>query len=458
MTANGSVAVIGSGPAGIAAACAAAQNGARVTLVEAHPFPGGELISGLPVDGCLNARGEWLVGGPARALFEGCRRRDGYVGPVFDWRLNWGVCVDPVAMRMTIVEELAGRGVELMLGSIVSGAAVQDQRVCSIDIAQRQGRAELAADLFVDASGDAALAVLAGAGYEQPPAGELQPVSLTFRVGGVDFPALMTFVRDHPEEFTLAESPVIDRSPAECARALYDAGHPFVPLSAKGRILGGAIAAGDVAPCTAAFMWPTSPARREVGLNMTRLAGVDGTDNAAWSAALAQLAGQVEQNVAFLQRRVPGFADAVLADAAYGVGIRETRRIQGEETLSDEAVREAVKRGDGIARGAHHIDLHGAGTAQTRIPVRGGGSYDIPFGCLVPRGLRNVLVAGRCLSSTRAANGSSRVMGTCLATGQAAGTAAALLATAPSPDPRQLDVAALRVRLQEQGAVIDGTA
>jgi len=170
------------------------------------------------------------------------------------------------------------------------------------------------------------------------------------------------------------------------------------------------------------------------------------------------LAGQVEQNVAFLQRRVPGFADAVLADAAYGVGIRETRRIQGEETLSDEAVREAVKRGDGIARGAHHIDLHGAGTAQTRIPVRGGGSYDIPFGCLVPRGLRNVLVAGRCLSSTRAANGSSRVMGTCLATGQAAGTAAALLATAPSPDPRQLDVAALRVRLQEQGAVIDGTA
>ena len=126
--------------------------------------------------------------------------------------------------------------------------------------------------------------------------------------------------------------------------------------------------------------------------------------------------------------------------------------------LGDAAVREARRCSDGIARGAHHIDLHGAGTAQTRIPVRGGGSYDIPFGCLIPCGLRNLLVAGRCLSSTRPANGSCRVMGTCLATGQAAGTAAAMLVGEGIPDVRQLDVAALRARLKEQGAVLDGPA
>jgi FAD dependent oxidoreductase len=458
MAKNADIAVVGSGPAGVAAACAAADNGANVTLIEANPFPGGELVSGLPVDGCLNARGEWLVGGPAQALFQGCRRRDGYIGPLFDWRLNWGVCIDPVAMRLAIVEELARRRVRLMLGSIVHGAAARDRRVTTIDIVQRQGRVQLAADVFVDASGDGALAVLAGGEYEQPDAGDLQPVSLTFRVGNVDTPTLMTFIRDHPEEFMLAESPVIDKSPAACARALYDAGLPFVPLSAKGNVLGQAIATGAVAPCTAVFMWPTSLARHEVGLNMTRLAGIDATNNAARSTALPELARQVEKGVAFLRAGMPGFADAVLADTAYGVGVRETRRIRGEAVLSDAAVREARRSDDGIARGAHHIDIHGSGTAQTRIPVRGGGSYDIPFGCLIPRGFRNLLVAGRCLSSTRPANGSCRVMGTCLATGQAAGTAAAMLHVEQIPDPRQLDVAVLRARLIAQGAILDGTA
>lgn len=458
MTRSADVMVVGSGPAGVAAACAAADNGANVTLVEAHPFPGGELVSGLPVDGCLNARGEWLVGGPAQALFQGCRRRGGYIGPLFDWRLNWGVCIDPVAMRLAIVEELTYRRVRLMLGSIVHGAAVRDRCITTIDVVQRQGRVQLAADVFVDTSGDGALAVLAGAEYEQPEADALQPVSLTFRVGNVDMPTLMTFIRDHPEEFMLAESPVIAKSPAECARALYDAGLPFVPLSAKGRVLGEAIAIGAVAPCTAVFMWPTSLARREVGLNMTRLAGIDATDNAAWSAALPELARQVEKGVAFLRASVPGFADAVLADTAYNVGIRETRRISGEAVLSDAAVREARRCDDGIARGAHHIDIHSSGTVQTRIPVRGGGSYDIPFGCLIPCGFRNLLVAGRCLSSTRPANGSCRVMGTCLATGQAAGTAAGMLAVEQIPDPRQLDVAVLRARLKAQGAVLDGAA
>ena len=335
------VLIIGSGPAGIAAACAAADNGADTTLVEAHPYLGGELVSGLPVDGCLNACGEWLVGGPAQALFDGCERRDGYIGPVFDWRLNWGVCIDPMAMRLAIVEELARRRVSLMLGSIVNDAVVQEDRIAEIELVQRQGSTRLKGDMFVDASGDGALSVLAGAEHEQAAAADLQPVSLTFRVGNVDIPSLMAFIRDHPEELMLAESPAIDKSPIECAQALYDAGLPFVPLSAKGRILGEAIAVGAVAPCTAVFMWPTSLARQEVGLNMTRLAGVDATDNVALSASFPELVRQVEKGVAFLKASVPGFARAVLSDTAYNAGVRETRRICGETVLTEEAVREA---------------------------------------------------------------------------------------------------------------------
>ncbi len=424
MPKSADVVVVGSGPAGVAAACAAADNGANVTLIEASPFLGGELVSGLPVDGCLNARGDWLVGGPAQALFDGCKRRHGYIGPLFDWRLNWGVCIDPVVMRLAIVEALACRHVRIMLGSIVYGAVVDDQSITGIEIIQRHGRAQLAADVFVDSSGDGTLALLAGAECEQPEAATLQPVSLTFRVGNVNLPPLMTFIRDHPEEFMLAESPVIDKSPAECARALYDAGLPFVPLSAKGRVLGKAIAAGDAAPCTAVFMWPTSLARREVGLNMTRLAGIDGTDDSAWSSALPELTRQVEKGVAFVKASLPGFADAVLSDAAYSVGVRETRRIRGETVLNDTAVREAHRCADGIARGAHHIDIHGSGTAQTRVPVRRR-LYDvIPFGCLIPAGfetcwLRDAVYLLHDLLTGLSCHGYMP-----LATGQAAGTAA----------------------------------
>jgi len=453
------VIIVGSGPAGIAAALAAADAGARVLLAEANTYSGGELVSGLPVDGCLNARGEWIVGGPATALFDACKRRNGYIGPAFDWRLNWGVCIDPVAMRFAVIEELANRGIALMLNSILHSATVEAGRIVAIDAIQRQGPCTIRGDVFIDATGDARLASLAGGRCEQPESSEeLQPVSLTFRMGCVDFEALMEFIRDNPEELMLAESPVIEKSPADCAQQLYRAGLPFVPLCAEGRVLGDAIQASEIAPCTAVFMWPTSLPRREVGLNMTRLAGIDATDNRAWSGALPVLARQVEQGCAFLRRRVPGFADAVLADAAYSVGVRETRRIAGESVLTEDMVMNARKSPDGIARGAHHIDLHGAGVAQTRIPVRNGGSYDIPFGCLLPVGLTNLLVAGRCISSTRPANGSARVMGTCLATGQAAGVTAAMVAAAQILDSREVDVDELRQELTAQGAVIEGTA
>jgi len=100
------------------------------------------------------------------------------------------------------------------------------------------------------------------------------------------------------------------------------------------------------------------------------------------------------------------------------------------------------------------VDLHGAGTDQVRIPVARGGSYDIPYECLIPRGMANLPVAGRCLSSTREANGSARVMGTCIATGEAAGTAAAMCVQRGITDVRELPIEALRERLRSRGAMV----
>ena len=155
---------------------------------------------------------------------------------------------------------------------------------------------------------------------------------------------------------------------------------------------------------------------------------------------------------------MPGFEQAVFSALAPRIGIRETRRILCDTVLSDDDVAEARKREDGIAKGAHEIDVHLAGTGHHRRPIKGGGSYDIPYSMLLPRGIANMYVVGRCMSATRVAHSSARVMGTCLAMGQAAGTAAAMIVSSNAPaDVRSVQVSRLRDVLRSHGAVLEGT-
>lgn len=454
------VIVVGAGAAGVSAALAAARSGSRTVLIDAGPWAGGELVGGLPVDSCVNARGEWIVGGTARRLFDAVDQLGGYIGPVFDWRTMYAVCVDPELMKLAVIGELAEAGVTLrlytMVEDVVADAAGTVQAVVTVS---KAGRRLYRAPVVVDCSGDADVVAHAGGAFDAGDgAGRHQPVSLVYRLGPVDYDAYLEFVRDHPEEFLLAENPAIGLDAAECAKRAYEAGLPHVALSCDGPTLKAAIDSGEMYPCTFVFTWPTSVARGEVGLNTTRVAGVDGTDATQLSSTVATLVDQVRQGMAFCRSRLPGFDRAEITAVAPRIGVRETRRVRGEYVLSSDDVISGHKSVDGIAKGSHHVDIHGAGTDQIRIPVRNGGSYDVPFGALIPLGLRNVLVAGRCLSSDRAANGSARVMGTCLGTGQAAGIAATMLREQQLTDVRELDVAQLRDRLQAAGAVLDGTA
>ncbi|MFO7947223.1 MAG: FAD-dependent oxidoreductase, partial [Armatimonadota bacterium] len=413
-------------------------------------------ISGLPILGTRNSRGDMIVGGVLDELLDTCSRLGGYVGCIFDWRTCWGACVDPEVMRLAIVDALQQHGVDLLLGAPVHDAATEGAQVTTLFVPGNGDGTVIDANVVVDCTGDAAITCMAGGECEKGgPDGQFQPVSLVFQMGPVDYPALLKFVRDHPEEVILADNPIIDKMPSECAQALFEDCYPYLALSAEGWLLGSAIEAGEMYPCTAIFMSPTSLSRREVTLNTTRLPNVDATDRCELSRALPVLVEQVEICVRFARDRIPGFEKAHLTRMAPRVGVRETRRLLGEHVLTAEEVVEASKSPDVIAIGGHHVDIHGAGTDQTRIPVRDGGSYDIPYGCLIPRTLENVLVAGRCLSSTREANGSARVMGTCIATGQAAGTAAALCAKRDCLNVRNLPVNLLQQTLRKDGAVLD---
>lgn len=454
------VVVLGAGASGVAAAIAAARRGLRVMLVEAGSMPGGELASGMAIDGALNGRGQWVMGGVGRELVEDCRALGGFAEPLNDFRLIWYVCIDPEVMKLAVARRLASAGVQLLLHTVATAVETDGQQVQALHVLNKSGRTRIAARHFIDCSGDADLVRAAGGEVLQGgPQGELQPVSMMFRMSGVQAAPLLRFQAEHPEHFALGESEAIrqGRTDAELAQAALRQGHATVFLKGNGPLLQDAIARDALYPTALVMIQPTAPHRGEVCLNTTRVGGVDGTDTATLSASLSTLADQVLQCAEFMRANVPGFEAARFSAMSHRIGVRETRRIVGRETLSEQDVLQARKRDDGIAKGSHHVDIHQSGAGQVRIPVAGGGSYDIPWGCLLPVGLANVLAAGRVLSADRPAHGSARVMGPCLGMGHAAGLACALAQENGAAGFAEVDVRALRARLVEEGAILDGT-
>jgi hypothetical protein len=454
------VIVLGAGAAGTAAAIASAKTGAKTLLIDSGPLVGGELISGMPVDGAVNARGQWIVGGPARELFDECARLGGYIGAINDWRLIQYVAFDPEIMKVAAVNVLRRHNVELLLYTFVHGVEAKEGKVSALRAVNKTGHVKLDAKIFLDCSGDGDLAVMAGADcLTDGQAGEFQPLSMMFRMSGVETRPLLQFVCDHPEHFALGESDTMRgrRTDAQIAQELYNQNQPAVFFKGDGPLLSAAIARGQMYPTALIMIQPTSAARKEVCLNTTRVANIDATQTLQLSRQLGPLMDQALICARFMQKNVPGFAGAQFAALAPRMGIRETRRIAGESILTGDDVLQGVKHPDGVAKGCHHVDIHQSGTGQIRIPVANGGSYDIPWGCLIPQKLANTLIAGRCFSSDRRANGSARVMGPCMAMGHAIGTAAALCVQNGFSDSRQLPLTTLRTALQSQGTILDGT-
>jgi hypothetical protein len=192
-----------------------------------------------------------------------------------------------------------------------------------------------------------------------------------------------------------------------------------------------------------------------VHTNLTRVAGVDATDPWQLSAAEQEGRRQVEEYVRFLVAEVPGYEHAYLIGSSVWIGVRETRRLRGRYVLTRDDVLAARDFADAIARCGAPVEDHAGGDATIWEYIGpdaapSGLTYGIPFRCLVPVDLDNVLVAGRCLSATHDAHASVRSMAQCMATGQAAGTAAAL-AAADRAEPVRVDPQVLRARLAERG-------
>jgi hypothetical protein len=405
------VVVAGGGAAGIGAAIGAAAAGARVLLLERYGFLGGAATNAGVLTYCglyqSGAVPRPAVGGAATRVLAGLAALGGDVAPVRSRSGNWVVLFDPEALKRAADEALAAAGVECRLHAMLTGAAREGGAVGAVRVADHAGTAEIAARAFVDASGEATLAALAGVPRVVPgPDGHVQPGSATMRVGGLPPDAL-------PGPATLARV---------AARA--NAGLPGAPVRPDGGIFMPMPGAGE-----AWWMCIDLPTDGLTAESLT--AAETAARRAAWAVVVAL-------------REEPCMGAARLLSTGPQFGVRETRRCAARAEVTGAAVAEGRRDPAGVARGAWPMEVHEAPGRISHTAVGGEGFYDIPLDTLRAEGVDNLWYAGRVAGADRAAYGSTRVMGTAFATGQAAGVAAALGG----------DVAAVGRELLRQGAVL----
>ena len=430
------VVVAGGGPSGCTAAVAAAREGAKTLLIEATGSLGGMGTSGLVPAWCPFTDKEKIIyRGLAQRVFEAGREGVAHVAPE---NLDW-VPIDSERLKRVYDNLVAASGASVLFHTALTGVEMEQDgkgNVSALLVANKSGLSALRAKVYVDATGDGDLAAWAGAEFEkgEKGTGDLQPATHCFILANVDYYAY----RNGP--------PWVMRGPESVISRIATSGR--YPQILDRHACNNTIGPGCV------------------GFNAGHLWNVDNTDPASVSKALVE--GRkiaVAFRDALAEFHPKAFGDAYLAATGALMGVRETRRIVGDYvlTLEDFLARRSFE--DEICRNCYSIDVHHAaceaeavrkGTVDpwARTHHYGKGeSHGIPYRCLTPKGLRNVLVAGRCISSDRPVQGSVRVMPVCLCTGEAAGVAAAMAAQ-DGRDVHGVDVAGLRARLREVGAYL----
>ena len=443
------VVVVGGGTAGWVAALAAARNRADVLVIERRHHFGGNLASGLPILGFFNLQSEQIVKGVADEFVQRLIPLGGTKGyQLVDLWQSSQVSLEPLIVKSLIQEMLEEAGVQFLFASQATDALVEDGRLVGVIVQKRSGRELVRADLFVDASGDAEVAYQAGAPVQRgaEESGVMQPPTLLFRLENVDMKTLRGHLKRHPDDYVNWRL----KPGAQITSDFLDK----VPLFlAFPRLLDEAKKNGDYDATIDRVMFSVFPNERAICVNMLRPYGVDGTRSESITDGLRQVRSEVQRLEAFFRKYIPGCEHAYALDLDPEFLMRETRRVSGEYTLTSDDVLAGRQFPDSIALGGYYIDYHNPQDAGSAC-ILSEGTYGIPYRCLIPKRVDNLLVAGRTISGTTQAAGSFRVMATCMAIGEAAGTAAGL-AVKTGVIPRELNTEVLRRRLRESGCLLD---
>jgi len=422
------VCVAGGGPAGVAAAVTAARQGCRVLLVEAQNSLGGMGTAGmLPIFMTFGDSVHFYAGGFGRELYDRLET-DGGTLPVRPWGRHSPV-IRAEGLKRIYDDMVVKAGVTLLLVTQMIAVEADDGRVSHVICAAKSGLFAIKASVFIDCTGDGDLAAWAGAPFEKGEAdGSMMGGTLCSLWVGIDWDVVRASGQN-------AEAILIDALRQD--PSILPQPDPHLPgMLPVGRTAGGG--------------------------NIGHAYGVDGTDERSLTAACLGSRALLPAYERFYRTHLKGYEHLELLYTAPLLGIRETRRITGDYVLDCEDYRKLAVFDDEIGRYRYWIDTHLAKPdlddfedhkrlrASQLAP---GESYGIPYRILTPRGLDNVLVAGRCVSCDRAVQSSIRVMPGCFITGQAAGMAAAMAVEADT-STRGIEVSRLRERLRDAGAFL----
>jgi ribulose 1,5-bisphosphate synthetase/thiazole synthase len=425
------VIVVGSGSAGSTAAIATARGGAKTLLLERYGFLGGtstcmlDTFYGFYTPGSQSLK---VVGGIADRVVEAldsfgaCMQRPNTYGA------GTGITYNSEYLKVVWERLVRESGARILLHTWMQEVVVKDERVVELVVATKGGPRRLRARFFIDATGDADLCAFAGSPCEL--AGEKEPgqtLTTTFKMVNVDA----------KQRSGLSKDDFHQRMAAAGASGRYKL--PRREGSDHATPISGMFAA-----------------------NMTRVESYR-MDGEKYSSALtsdfltsAEIEGRAQalEYIRFLRDEIPGYKHAELVSFSTQIGVRETRRVLGEYRLTRDDVLGAAQFEDQIGLCGAPIESHHSGTGTEWQYLPDGTAVGIPFRCLIPQRLENVLVAGRCFSATHDAHASVRSMAQCMAMGEAAGTALALCVE-QRKTPRTLGIPELRDILRRAGAILN---
>ena len=427
------VIVAGGGPAGSAAATAAARQGARTLLIEGSGCLGGMATAGLVPAWCPFTDGEKIIyRGLAERVFTECKAAMPHVrDEIHGW-----LPLDPERLKRIYDNLVTSAGAQVLFHTTACAVQTRDRDLTAVVTAGKAGLAAFGARVFVDATGDADLCAWAGAPFEKGDArGETQPATLCF---------ILSNVNTWSFHFSGRYRGCGDK-----------------PWSPTHQIM----ASGRYKEIPDLHLCPSVIGPGTVGFNAGHIWDVDSACPASVSKAMMEgrrIAAAYRDALAEFDPET--FGAAYLAATAPVMGIRESRRIVGDYTLTLDDYLARRSFDDEIGRNCYLIDIHTAkaeieGNRKGHSFVAGryeayktGESHGIPYRCLLPKTLRNVLAPGRAISCERPVQGSARVMPACLAMGEAAGAAAALAARQASPNVHAVPPQELRSILRQHGA------
>lgn len=411
------IVVVGGGTAGVAAAVGASRAGAKTLLIERNPYLGGEAThSGVTAFCGFYSCGEnpvKVVAGVGNMVLQEMEE----LGPTIEYVIsaagNKNINFRPEYLKCAMDNLLEKEHVTCLLHTRVVAAKTEQNRIQSIQCSDDEGLFTVEAAAFVDASGDANLAYMAGAatawGDEE---GDVQAATLPFRLIGVDTSK--------------------DMSPAAVEKAVLKAKEAGIPYLTRER---GFILKMEGSGMVSVLLPSVIPS----GVSATELTELE-----------KDTRRQVLYYVEAFRRYMPGMEKCELAMIGPSIGFRETRKMKGRVTICADDVLERRKRTDGVARGGWKPEIHKSlDKMATYLEVSDGSYFDIPLGALWSADCENLYGAGRIVSADEAAFAAVRVMGTCFATGHAAGVAAAYQALY-----QETDVEQVREELKRQGALV----